>query len=58
VAVKIQRPDMLLSITLDLYIVRAMLVLGQAFPVIAEECKGDVRAVAPHACHMCSRRST
>jgi predicted unusual protein kinase regulating ubiquinone biosynthesis (AarF/ABC1/UbiB family) len=40
VAVKVQRPDMMLAVTLDLYIVRNLFVLGQMIPKIAEECKG------------------
>lgn len=56
VAVKIQRPDMLVSITLDLYIIRSLLLLGQAFPVIAEECKGEVVVlIFPHCSGRCRR---
>jgi len=45
VAVKVQRPDMMLAVTLDLYIVRNLFVLGQMIPKIAEECKGLVSVV-------------
>ena len=40
VAVKVQRPDMLLTVSLDLYIVRNLLRYGMLFPKIADECRG------------------
>lgn len=45
VAVKVQRPDMLLTVTLDLYIVRNFFQLCSAIPRISEECKGLVSVV-------------
>ena len=40
VAVKVQRPDMLLTVSLDLYIVRNLLRYGMLFAKIADECRG------------------
>ena len=39
---KVQRPDMLLTVSLDLYIVRNLLRYGMLIPKIADECRGTI----------------
>eukprot|EP00607_Mallomonas_marina_P002755 CAMPEP_0182440978 /NCGR_PEP_ID=MMETSP1167-20130531/87416_1 /TAXON_ID=2988 /ORGANISM="Mallomonas Sp, Strain CCMP3275" /LENGTH=731 /DNA_ID=CAMNT_0024635097 /DNA_START=606 /DNA_END=2801 /DNA_ORIENTATION=+ len=45
VAVKVQRPDMLLTVTLDLFITRSLLQLGTNLPDISEECESFIGVV-------------
>lgn len=46
VAVKVQRPNMQIAVTLDLYIIRLLLEFGEKyFPRIREECKAFIMVV-------------
>ena len=40
---------MLVTVTLDLYIVRTLFVFGQIIPRVAEECKGDFLDISSSA---------
>ncbi|KAJ1418185.1 kinase-like domain-containing protein [Ochromonadaceae sp. CCMP2298] len=45
VAVKLQRPNMLVAVSLDLYIIRKMLELGEGVESVAEECKSFIGVI-------------
>jgi aarF domain-containing kinase len=45
VAVKVQRPDMYLTVTLDLFIMRSFFHLCRAMPFMGKECQGMVYVV-------------